>query len=97
MGSQAQDKGTVRVGKLPVLLYGLGLGWAAAGSVRLLTSARYLGIVTEGGDVDPAIGQVEVSLASANGVWVVITSMSLIEIPADSSALRAAGTGAFGI
>jgi len=73
MRSQAQDNGTVWVGRLPVLLFALGLGWAAAGSVRLLTSTRYLGIATEGGrDVDPAIGQATVSLASANGVWVVI-------------------------
>lgn len=72
MRTQTPDNGTVRVGRLPVLLFGLGLAWAAAGSIRLLTSTRYLGIVTEAGrDADPAVGQVTVSLASANGAWIV--------------------------
>ena len=41
------DNGTVWVGRLPVLLFGLGFAWAAAGPICLLTSTRYLDIVTE--------------------------------------------------
>jgi hypothetical protein len=72
MRTQTRDNGTVWVGKLPVLLFGLGFAWAAAGSIRLLTSTHYLGMVTEAGrHADPRVGQVTVSLASANGAWVV--------------------------
>jgi len=67
-----RDTGTVWIGRLAVLLFGLGFAWAAVGSVHLLISTPYLGIGTVPSDYsDPPLGQLTVSLASANGVWTV--------------------------
>ena len=72
MTAPTRDTGTVWVGRLAVLLFGLAFTWAAGGSVRLLTSTPYLGVASAaGGHPDPTVGQIDVSLASANGVWVV--------------------------
>lgn len=72
MVSSASSSGTVWVGRLAVLLYGLGFAWAAVGSLRLLTTEPYLGVVTEAaGRPHPTIGRITVSLASANGPWIV--------------------------
>ena len=80
MHPAARDNGTVWVGKLAVLLFGLGFTWAAAASVHLLTSAPYLGTVLEAaGTPDPAIGRINVTLASANGAWT-LSLLSLITV-----------------
>lgn len=70
MELRAGEHASVRVGKAPILLFGLAFSWAVAGSVRLITSARYAHIVTgTGSAADAAVGQLSVSLTSVNGAW----------------------------